>query len=139
MRAPVHSRCRSGLLLAVVGVILLSSVDARAAGHRDDEGFFQAVVQGRKDAREAYEKKMKEEKLAAEEASRMREREASVRGTETGPFSGRRGATGGNAGGSASGDGPTEVPTAPEGGIPWTLIMLGGVIILGVVVVRQMK
>jgi hypothetical protein len=79
MRAPVHGvmcrtdRRRSVALLTLVTILLMSSAGAQAAGNGDDEGFFQAVIDGRRNAREAYERTMREERLEAAEASSQRE------------------------------------------------------------------
>ena len=82
MRAPLHSWCRSGVPLAIVLLILMSSGEAQAAGRDGDEGFFQAVIEGRKNSREAYERAKERDRVDAVEESRRREREASARRTD---------------------------------------------------------
>jgi hypothetical protein len=128
MRAPHRSRCRSAHLLAIVTVLLMSSAAAQAAGDRDDEGFIQAVIEGRRNSREAYERALKQERQAADEARRSREREASIRGSGAIPDQ-PPGAT------EQAAKSPRKVPTPGDGGesespFPWTLVMLAGLALL---------
>jgi hypothetical protein len=128
MRAPHRSRCRSAHLLAIVTVLLMSSAAAQAAGDRDDEGFIQAVIEGRRNSREAYERALKQERQAADEARRSREREASIRGSGAIPDQPPGGdGTGSEVApeGTDTGDGGES-----ESPFPWTLVMLAGLALL---------
>ncbi len=128
MRAPdrLHGWCRSVLPLAIVALFLVSSDPARAAGKVGDEGFIQAVVSGRKDAREAYERARQVERVNAAEESRRREREAADRRTD-------RDAT------SSSGRPRPVRDEIPEAPFPWYLVAIGGVTVGGVMLLRAVR
>jgi len=128
MRAPdrFHGWCRSVFPLAIVALFLMSSESARAAGEVGDEGFIRAVVKGRKDAREAYERARQVERVNAVEESRRREREAADRRAERDEAS--------SSGRPRSGeDGESEAP------FPWYLVAIGGVGVGGVMLLRTVR
>ncbi len=120
MRAPVHSRCRSVILLTLVVILLMSSAESRAAGHSDDVGFFQAVIDGRKNAREAYERAKREELQEAAKASSERERtELARRSASQKSTYGRRPDTVGEEDAAKRG-----AEDAPQD-LPWVSLLLG--------------
>ena len=129
MRAPAHCRCGSVSVIALVAILLMSFVGARAAGHRDDAGFFQAVIDGRKDARETYERAKRKERQEAAKAGNMREQgELARKSTYVSPISGQP----------AAGTEDTGPGEDPSPGFPWIPVLMGAVALgaLGVFRIR---
>jgi len=128
MRAPdrLHGWCRSVLPLAIVAFLLLSSESAPAAGEIGDEGFIQTVINGRKDAREAYERARQVERVSAVEESRRREREAADRRAD-------RDAASSSGRPIPVEDEPTDAP------FPWFIVAIAAVSLGGIVLLRAVR
>ena len=127
MRTPLqlHSWCGSVLALAIVALLLMSSESAQAAGEVGDEGFIQAVIDGRKDAREAYEHADQIDRVNVTEKSRRREREASDR---------RAGADVSPSGRPVSDGEPASEDVG--GGFPWVYVLLGAASLGALIFIR---